>query len=231
MKKNFSGKVFLLALAAIPLLGCSLALSIADTPEFVKVPLAAVVNHPMDNLVSPLSGTREFKGVPFSFLSGEHAVLHTQHHFLPSYPESVRLTVDIRRPVRVYVLVNGGYVYASLKGKIAGEITLTFADGSQVYRSLVVGENLREHWGYMDGPTPGAGAYAAVTDLAETGEWVNVYAEEQWRVGGSARAYIDMVTIEVPASMQKSALTSIEVADILLDPGLIVYAITVETRG
>ncbi len=230
MPKIGNGRILIFTLTALLLLSCSLAESFSGSPRFVNISIESVANHPMDNLINPISGEHSFDGIPFSILSGSISVFQTQHHLLPAYPVNASIQVDIRHPVRAYILINVGYVYKSLEGKIAGSITLTFADGSEIYRSLLAGINLRENWAYVSGPTPSMEISGVVTELAETKEWMNVFSEQQSRGTGNALGYIDMVIIKIPMPLQLSTLQSIEVADLLLDPSIILYGITIETR-
>lgn len=206
-----------------------------NNPPFVSVSIEPIANFRMANLVKPIYGEYTFRGIPFTLLSGSKAVFQTQEHTLPSLPRQGTLSVAIPHPVNVYVLVDGTMVYKSLLGRTAGKIVLSFSDGRTVSYDLIVGKNLREHWGYNSGPTPWAGSDEVVTDLTETIDWMNVYQESQYRDGKPATAYIDMVVISVPVTNQSTVLTQIDIIDTSIDnfgmlsPSLEVYGITVAT--
>ncbi len=200
-----------------------------DSGRFVMVPIDSIANTPLNNLARPIDGERTLAGVPFRILSGSRAIFQTEQHLLRSNPTSASIAVEVGAPRLVHILINGAYVYQTLDGQTAGRITLRFEDGTAIDRELVVGLNLRENWAYTTGPTPSSGPSEVVTQLPETDEWTNAYSEQQLRGVRAASGLIDMVTVPIPASMQGTTLVAIDVRDLLLDPSLILYGVTIET--
>ena len=74
------------------------------------VSLESIANHPMDHLITPLSGKVEFAGIPFSILSGPKAVFQSQNQGLPGYPINTKLTIAVPNATSVDFLMGGAYV-------------------------------------------------------------------------------------------------------------------------
>lgn len=205
-------------------------------PDYVFVSLASLANNPLDNLARPLSGEYTLNGVPFSLLSGPSAVFQTQNHMRTSYPTSGTLTLSVIGGKRVYLLINGAYVFKELSGQTVGHITLYFSDGSALETDLVAGQNIRENWGYDKGVTVGyidGTSKEVITSVSGGGEgWSSAYQESQLRGDKPATAFMDMLTIEIPSAKRDWELTKIIIDDVSTSasPSLVVYAITVSTK-
>lgn len=209
--------------------------TLSSPTTFESISLQSIANMPLNNLMVPLSGDYTFQGIPFKFLSGDHAVFISQNETLSSFPQKAILPVAISHPLNVYLLLNGGYVSQNLEGKTAGKIVLTFDDGTLLNQNLIVGQNLREDWGYVS-KFDDTGNNPAVTEIKDSEYWRNVYRESQSRGGKPAFGYIDMVTIPIPEAKQTSVLIQIDIIDLsidnfgLLSPSIKICAITVETN-
>ncbi|MFN8412555.1 MAG: hypothetical protein U0Z26_09230 [Anaerolineales bacterium] len=201
----------------------------ASAPQFTAISIKPIVNHKNDGFTTPPSGSYDFKGIPFTLLSDSKDIFHTQDEQFYSLPKSGSLEVNISHPINIYILLSGGWVHKSFMKQIVGMIRLYFLDGSQTTYNIVVGQNIRESWAYDN-----TSDYDAVTELIETSNWMNVYSESQYRGDESAKAFIDMTQIDIPAQYQTSVLTKIDIVDSSLEnnnmisPSLIVYGITVK---
>ncbi len=214
----------------------SIALSLQSTPtlqskivpvtqdgKYALLSLQPIANNPLDGLVSFSPNIRTFTDVPFNIQSGSNAIFQTQNHMILNFPSTLLIQVDINFPIKVYILITGGYIPQNPDGQETGVIILHFTDGKTLRQKLIPGVNLREDWSYSANPTP--------TAIANLDGWQNVYSEDQYRGGLLAKGYIDMITISIPESLQGEALTNLEIRDNSLDPSIKIYGITVLTAS
>lgn len=198
-------------------------------PTFSSVSLAPIANNSMDQFMTPLVGHVVLGGVPFDFAAGDTAIFATQHELAQSRPTQGVLTVYIPQPTTVYVLIGGDLTHEQFRNATVGAISLTFSDGRTFDVPVIPGSNLRESWAYdVDSYNEGTVANA-------TGDpnWRNVYGESQIRGDQPATAFLDLLTIPVPATYRTATLTQIAISDTSaqtvshLSPGLRISGISV----
>lgn len=133
--------------------------------------------------------------VPYD-LSGQMFV------YLASGDKPATFTASYKNPSAVYLLLNTSYTFANYAGNKAGQVTLTYSDGSTESTDLTIGVNIRE-W------RVGAGSAVVGTTsdaLHSSNAWKG--AAEWWMGGGDA--VIDQLKV-VPGSSGKT-LTGVTVS-------------------
>ncbi|GEM_PF-2538578 len=200
-----------------------------SSAAFSSVSLAPIANNSMDHLATPLVGRVTLGGIPFDFAAGDTATFATQDAGEQGRPTEGVLNVYIPQPKAVHVLLGGGWTLAQFRNAAVGTITLSFSDGQALVVPVIPGFNLRENWGYDDS------SYNQDLVMEASGDpnWSNVYGEMQGRGDQPATAFIDLLTIPVPAAYQTATLTQITIRDTSaqtvshLSPSLHIYAISV----
>lgn len=213
---------------AIGIVASLVIASLADmglaTSSYFPVPLDPIANRPLVDFIQPPSGDIRLGEVLFH-LDREFG---TQQRFLLDNPIQGIIYVNITSPLKIYVLLHGGYVGKEFLGKEVGYFEMKFDDGSSFKKSIIAGKDLREGWTY-DVPDGKSISY-----IEGNPNWQNVWSETQSRGDKPAMAFIDMLTIPVPQEYQSHILTSISIYDSSIesvgsnDPSLIVQGITVE---
>ena len=181
-----------LILASGLLIGLSTLVS-ADTGT---VSLAAQANTALASFYSspPAGPVLPNTTVPFDLSSGNFVYLAngTSATFATSY----------KNPKHVYLLVNSSFTYYWYATRTAGQVTLTFSDGSTQTVNLTIGGNLRE-WR--------VGAGSIVVGTASSTDSKNAWSgyAQGWMGGGSA--VLDQLAITVDSANTTKTLTGVSV--------------------
>ena len=195
----------------------------ARSVVYEPVSLQSICNYKFSSDIrNPPTGDQVFAGIPFSIpTSGLNRFL-TQNCGLSSFPTRGFVTVSIRNPIAVHVLIGGGYVRPKFSGKQVGRTVLHFSDGSTYEEVIIAGRNIREHWLAFDG-----GSINTITSPNCQTVW-------QGTTTGSPRtSLIDMCTIPLPESYQEKILTGMAFEDTSVatvdsvDPSLAIGGVTV----
>ncbi len=114
---------------------------------------------------------------------------------------SATFTTSYKNPGAVYLLLNTSYTYNSYAGRKAGQVTLTFSDGTSQTTDLTIGGNIRE-WRI------GAGSIVvgSTTDTNNTNAWDG--SAQGWMGGGEAV----MDQLKVTVSTSGKTLTGVTVS-------------------
>jgi len=184
------------------------------------VPLDKVANASTEEgYVSPPLGQLEIGGILFDLPPGRNSVT-TQANSLPNFPTAIYLSLDIRGPERVYLLITGGNVFSKFLGKQIGMVNFYFAQGRPYSVPLVAGKNIRE-WKLLDNVTVSAISSSQV--------------KEVWRTESRHKGIgiIDMLTIDLPDQYASDYLIAIEISDdsmgtvASMDPAVNLIGVTV----
>jgi hypothetical protein len=114
--------------------------------------------------------------------------------------------VDIAEPTEVYLLLQGGWLLTSRRGKPIGKITLYFSKGNPLTVTLTAGDNIRD-WSLDE---PDAIRIKTADRLQEV--WVGQTE------AGNTRGRIDMLTITIPVHYHQATLTEIQVTNTFVAP-------------
>ncbi len=114
---------------------------------------------------------------------------------------SATFTTSYKNPSAVYLLVNSSFTYYWYAGRKAGQVTLTFSDGTSQTTDLTIGGNIRE-WRI------GAGSIVvgSTTDAASSNAWDG--SAQGWMGGGEAV----MDQLQVTVSTSGKTLTGVSVS-------------------
>ena len=196
--------------------------------RYTTISLAEIANHPINHLMNPPKGRVSYLGVPFEF-SDPPRSFETENYWGRRSGTSAVLKADVPRPSSVRVIITGaGAGNPAHQGKETGVLKFTFADGSEYKATIKVGTTIRpETWrpDSVNGQTPPGDDVVKVT---------NVVSEPQrQKRGRDATGFLDMLTIDLPASKALTSLSGITITDTsrdtigVLDPGFEISAITV----
>jgi hypothetical protein len=190
---------------------------------YVTIPLTTVSNNSTEEgYIAPPSGSVRLGRVPFYLPTGTNSVT-TQHEAAPRFPTSIVLTgLEIPQARGVFFLITGGSVRQSFDGQTVGEIILTFTQNQEHRVALVAGSNIRE-WKDCCGPNVATISASNVT---------TVWRGKNRFDGGTA--FIDMLSITIPARYTQETLASIRVTDLSvstvgsMNPAINLIGVTVE---
>ena len=104
---------------------------------------------------------------------------------------SAMFTTSYKNPSAVYLLVNSSYTYYWYAGRRAGQVTLTFSDGTTQTTDLTIGGNVRE-WRIGAGDL----VVGSNSDAASSNAWSG--SAQGWMGGGAA--VIDQLKVTVSTS-------------------------------
>jgi hypothetical protein len=200
-----------LVLASGLLIGLS-TLASADTGT---VSLAAQANTALASFYynPPAGPALPNTAVPFDLSSGNFVYL--------GRGDSATFTTSYKNPANVYLLVNSSFTYSNYATHKAGQVTLTFSDGTTQATDLTIGDNLRE-WRI------GAGGVVVGTTTSQysANAWSG-YAQG-WMGGGAA--VLDQLTVPVDTANKTKTLTGVSVNRINdgMDVHLLVSGLTVD---
>jgi hypothetical protein len=207
--------------------------------KFVQLQLDPIANYPLDWLTQPPTGALRLGGIPFDFVRGPNATFATRTHFSQTLPITGSINLSVPRPIAVHLIVSGAWVVQIAIGEQIGEIRLNFDTGEIIAVPIINGHNIRETWEYER-----ALSVSASQDVGGSRRR-GVWQEEQLRgsdpVADRARAYLDMLSIEIPARLQGAVLRGIDIVDanrwyvstdgkVKVDPSIVLAAATVEHR-
>ncbi len=201
-------QIWLLLLTAMLPLLCVMPQSVSGAAQFTTLSMTTITNGPLDWLYAAKpTGSVTYQSVPFQFAASSPQVFVTQNTFGSSLGTSASLAVNIAHPTVLHLLVaanaTGNVAY---QGVEIGRVRLTFADATEYVAVLKAGTHLRpETWLYdsANQTTPPGDSSIAVT---------NVITEVQNR-SGAAKAFLDMLAINLPAAAANTSLTGIYFTD------------------
>lgn len=180
------------------------SVAVETAQRYVTFSLQGLANAAMaEGYIDLPLGRVTLGGVPFDL--GLGGSVTTQAGSLPDNLKSATLRVDVAAPQEVALLVTGGNLFRRFQGQRVGLVRLAFANGAEHLAPLVAGENLRE-W-KLNGD-----------DVVTTAS--SPLLLEVWRGGNrhdNGVAVIDLLRIPIPAEMQNSRLTTVEVRDLSLE--------------
>jgi serine/threonine-protein kinase len=206
--------------SAEPVVSASPAITGAKpvSPAYQPVGIDDIVNSEMD-FSTPPRGDVTWEGVNFRI---GRQIFRSQASATPNnrFPTRVSLDLFIPRAYRVYLLLNSWNGFEQYSEQVIGQIIARCNDTPLPVRELQLGRDVRE-WYASD---------AVVSTAAQVQEaWSGVVASNPDLSG-----YIDMLTVELPATCQEGRLNGLEIVDTStetansLDPGLNLVAVTVE---
>ncbi len=233
--RSFASRLTLFILATVLSLQLQLGqtYSAQDDASFITVSLSPISNLPLEWLENPPHGNVKLGGVPFDLGNGGNTAFATQVNNVESRPtEGVLDNLNITNPKEVFVLLSGGWVTQAAQGKKIGEFDFQFDDNGTYSFDVIAGVHIRETWHYAnpDQNNP----YRIIYAITPSPVWQNVWQENQMRGGQSAIAYLDMLTISIPAKYYEKTLRSITIHDtsrdqlLSPDPGMHIAGITVQ---
>lgn len=132
--------------------------------------------------------------VPFDLSGGNFAWLNKGG--------SVAFTTSYKNPGNVYLLLNTSFTYPQYAGRKAGQVTLTFGDGTSQSTDLTIGGNVRE-WRVG----AGSAVVGTITDTNSSNAWDGF---AQGGMGGG-QAVLDQLKVIVLAPTSTKVLTGISV--------------------
>ena len=132
---------------------------------------------------------------------------------------SVSFTTSYKNPSAVYLLVNSSFTYYWYAGRRAGQVTLTFSDGTSQTTDLTIGGNLRE-WRI------GAGSIVVgrTSDGASSNAWSG--SAQGWMGGGAA--VLDQLKVTVSTSGKTLTGVSVSRANDDMSVHLLLSGLTVD---
>ena len=168
--------------------------------KFTTISLDEIAKQPLNHLLKRPTGRVIYLGVPFEFAD-------PPKRYSSNDQTVASIHVNVPKPTSVHVLINGGgNGKPEYQGKEIGNIQLGFADGTEYVAALKAGTILRaETWAFNDANTQTPPGDSTI-------KVANVVTEPQDR-GWPARAFIDMLTLELPASKSRTALSTITLCD------------------
>jgi hypothetical protein len=196
-----AGKALILASTMTIAINAAVSASTASA----AVPLGSQATLSLSSLyLNAPSGAVTFNTLPFQVGSAWQL----------GFGQSATAPASFAKPLSVAVLVNTSNTYYWYQGDTAGQVVLTFSDGSTQTTNLVVGSNVRD-W------DTGAGfAVNTVTDTASTPAWTGSTTS-----GDSA--VIDMLTIPVATTTANLVSVTVTNANSCCDPFILVDGISV----
>lgn len=132
---------------------------------------------------------------------------------------SASFTTSYKNPSAVYLLVNSSFTYYWYAGRKAGQVTLTFSDGTSQTTDLTIGGNLRE-WRI------GAGSIVVgnTSDGASSNAWSG--SAQGWMGGGAA--VLDQLKVTVSTSGKTLTGVSVSRANDDMSVHLLLSGLTVD---
>ncbi len=181
---------------------------------YYKVPLGNQANAPL--AFAPPLGGQTWAGIPFQI---EPTIFKSQANGSPDsdYPTVWSAALDLTAPETLYLLLNSGNGFTFYANSIIGTVEVTCNDQNYTVAELILGRNIRE-WHEGDNVTDTA---AAITNV-----W-------QGPVSGNVDAFLDMLTLNLPAPCRQNSLTGLTILDNsfdtigFADPAINLVAVTV----
>jgi len=188
-------------------------------PKFELIDISHVANTKIDWLSNPPIGRQVYDNIPFNIHGGPAAVLQTKHVGRMDLPDHFEITVYEITASRVHFLISGVYTKFGDLDSI-GQLVINHKSGNREVVELIPYSTIRETW-------------MSETDLFSmkwseppvNTTWRNVRIEDQIRGTTHAKAFLDMLSVDVA----HEPITNIEIRSSHSIAGLIVTAITIES--
>lgn len=177
------------------------------SPAYVPLSIEAYANDNIQDLFSDFpSGRVVVKGVTFEIPASKNKVstqceLSSDPVINSLWPREVTIPTDEFYGLQAaYIVITGGYVSVSTRGKSVGEIVFQFTNGTTYSYELISGLNIRD-WNYRSSDSV---SELTGPDISEFFSGINI---------PRGPVVMDLITISIPQFYQGLVLESITVRD------------------